>query len=335
MRKRISFALVIALCTMSLAACGRDTSANTAPNTATENTVRESNTSSGDVSVESTNSDDVTEEQQTESVSAGLTVQETADGSVVVSLCDEKLDSIKDGESELWLRLYYDDNREGGYEISSSGRNWAMSPIGGNDVVAEGTEFDKSENQWKFVLTGDFVVNLETCTYYEAIFKDWNNDDNTGMFADGYFAVEKSEQVVVADNNDEQSEETETVVQSESAGYWFLDTKLIDLDGGWVMLYELDGSGMPTKLSYSKYGDDYDFSLKNVSISVTNGVNYEIDGTAVLVNGNPESFIDPYNEILRIYVNGDGGINELSQFVMDCPTKQYYYIEGRKDMFMF
>ena len=92
---------------------------------------------------------------------------------------------------------------------------------------------------------------------------------------------------------------------------------------------------MPTKLSYSKYGYDYDFSLKNVSISVTNGVNYEIDGTAVLVNGRAESFIDPTNEILRIFVSGDGGINELSQFVMDTPTKQYYYIEGRKDMFMF
>lgn len=86
MRKRISFALVIALCTMSLAACGGDTFADTAPNTATENTVQESNISSGDVSVESTNSDDVAEEQQTESVSAGLTVQETADGSVVVAL---------------------------------------------------------------------------------------------------------------------------------------------------------------------------------------------------------------------------------------------------------
>ena len=39
MRKRISFALVIALCTMSLAACGEDTAANTAADTVTENTV--------------------------------------------------------------------------------------------------------------------------------------------------------------------------------------------------------------------------------------------------------------------------------------------------------
>ena len=245
------------------------------------------------------------------------------------------MDSIKAGESELWLRLYYDDNRDGGYEILSSSSNWSVNRIGENGVVAEGSEFDKSGNQWKFVVEGGFVTDLETCTYYEAVFKDWNNDDNTGLFADGNFAVEKSEQTIVADNNTEQNEGTETDVQPVSEGYWFLDTKLLDLDGGWIMLYELDESGMPTKLSYSKYGYDYDFSLKNVSLTITNGVNYEIDGTAVLVNGNPESFIDPYNEIFRVFARGDGGINEESQFVMDCPTKQYYYIEGRQDMFMF
>ncbi|MCR5651063.1 MAG: hypothetical protein K6F86_07775, partial [Lachnospiraceae bacterium] len=277
MRKRISLALVTALCTMSLAACGQDVSSNTAvdtaPATATEDTVLESSTLSNVISAEPTNPNDAAEEQQAENekVAAGLIVQETADGSVAVILCDEKLDSIKDGESVLWLRLYYDDNRDGGYEISSSGSNWSMNRIGENGIAAEGTEFDKSGNQWKFVVAGDFVTDLEACTYYEAIFKDWNNDDNTKMFADGNFAVEKCEQIVVADNNDEQSEDTETIDQPESTGYWFLDTKLLDLDGGWIKLYDLDGSGMPTKLSYSKYGYDYDFSLKNVSISVTNG----------------------------------------------------------------
>ena len=44
MKKRISISLVIVLCTMSLAACGEDTAANSTPETATESTVTENST---------------------------------------------------------------------------------------------------------------------------------------------------------------------------------------------------------------------------------------------------------------------------------------------------
>ena len=44
MKKRISISLVIVLCTMSLAACGEDTAANSTPETATESTVTKNST---------------------------------------------------------------------------------------------------------------------------------------------------------------------------------------------------------------------------------------------------------------------------------------------------
>ncbi len=317
--------ITVMLMAFMLCACGgKQTASETMPTVEKENGDSNSRAiAAQDEVIEKTESDK--NEQK------GLCVTKESDGSITVALSDDKLELIKDGASELWLRLYFDDNREGGYEISSDGSNWAMNRIGENGVVAEGTELERSGKQWIFSIGEDAASDLEVCTYYEAIFKDWNNDDNTIMFADGNYAIEKSQQQAVTENTEREdiSDDTQNTAQSTAEGYWFLDTKLLDIDGGWLKLYGLNESGMPTRLAYSMYGYEYDFALKNVSISV-NGDEYTIEGTVC------EFGKDKIDAPLYIFASGDGGIGEGSnQFVMDSPAKEYYYIEGKKDKFLF
>lgn len=261
---------------------------------------------------------------------SSLTVQEESDRSITAIISDDKLNSVKDGKSSLFLRFYYDDSRKGGYEISSGSSNWSVNKIRDNSVLIEGNEIKKTGTKWKYHLSGNFVDDLKSCTYYEAIFKDWDNDANTGLFADGSFSVERNNNQPVPDTTS--GNDASGIAQSTeqaSGSYWFMDVKLPDRDGGWLRLHTLDGSGMPTKLSYSMYGKDYEFTLKDVRITVKGKV-YTIEGTVCGFGR------DKTDTPLYISASGDGGINETNnQFVMDSPAKQYYYVEGRKDRFLF
>lgn len=120
-----------------------------------------------------------------------LCVEKSAEDTIIVSFENGKLSSVKDG-SEILIRFYYDETRSGGYELSSSTAFWALSRIGeGGPNLVEGTDFTNTGAKWSWeVLSPVFYDGVENVRYFEAIYRDWNNADASGMIADGTISVE-------------------------------------------------------------------------------------------------------------------------------------------------
>jgi len=120
-----------------------------------------------------------------------LCVEKSAEDTIIVSFENDLLSSMKDG-SEIWIRFYYDETGSEGYELTSSNTFWALSRIGeGGPNLAEGTDFTNTGAKWSWeVLSPVFYDDVENVKYFEAIYRDWNNADASGMIADGTISVE-------------------------------------------------------------------------------------------------------------------------------------------------
>ena len=130
------------------------------------------------------------EEDTSKQSDSVLGVEKSAEDTVIVSFENDKLSSMKDG-SEILIRFYYDETRSEGYELSSSAAFWAMSRIGeGGPNLAEGTEFTNTGAKWVWeVLSPSLYEDVENVKYFEVIYRDRDNDDASGMIADGTLSV--------------------------------------------------------------------------------------------------------------------------------------------------
>ena len=164
--------LCVGLC-LILSACGRNENA-------AENAYRDGE--GIPVAVEENTS------KQSDSV---ISVEKAVQDTVIVSFENDILGSLKDG-SEIWIRFYYDETGSEGYELTSSNTFWALSRIGeGGPNLAEGTDFTNTGAKWSWeVLSPLFYDDVENVRYFEVIYKDWDNDDASGLIADGFLSVE-------------------------------------------------------------------------------------------------------------------------------------------------
>ena len=190
-----SMAVIIAACLLTLSGCGKsdgnsagsslDTFNNAVDEYKNDENAAENAYRDGEgipVAVEENTS------KQSDSV---ISVEKAVHDTVIVSFENDILGSMKDG-SEIWIRFYYDETRSGGYELSSSTTFWALSRIGeGGPNLAEGTDFTNTGAKWSWeVLSPVFYDDVENVKYFEVIYRDWDNDDASGMIADGTISVE-------------------------------------------------------------------------------------------------------------------------------------------------
>ena len=183
---------------------------------------------------------------------APVFIETSADnGYVFIYWNDDCLNELKDGEKELWLRLYKNENREEGYEISTSDIHWTFAKLGLDGVLFEDNAIEKNGDEWKWIMIySDFWADMADCTYYEAIMNDVKNSDNRGLVADGKIEIKLPE-----------SEETQMVEKSENsdakaADYWYIDNTFRDALGHEFTFSVPDEKGYPTKITISNYSDD-------------------------------------------------------------------------------
>ncbi|MBQ6441126.1 MAG: hypothetical protein IJJ13_00855 [Lachnospiraceae bacterium] len=79
-----------------------------------------------------------------------VTVEKVAPDIVTVSFTEEILNTMGD-QNEIRIRFYYDDDRNGGFELSSSPEFWVVTTIGeAGPNLAEGSDFQKNGATWKW-----------------------------------------------------------------------------------------------------------------------------------------------------------------------------------------
>ena len=183
---------------------------------------------------------------------ASVFIETSADnGYVFIYWNDDCLNELKDGEKELWLRLYKNENREEGYEISTSDIHWTFAKLGLDGVLFEDNAIEKNGDEWKWIMIySDFWADMADCTYYEAIMNDVKNSDNRGLVADGKIEIKSP------GSEASQSEEIVGTSETKTVDYWYIDNSFRDALGHEFTFSVPDEKGYPTKITISNYSDD-------------------------------------------------------------------------------
>ncbi|MCR4755854.1 MAG: hypothetical protein K5868_10075 [Lachnospiraceae bacterium] len=177
------------------------------------------------------------------------------DGYFFVYWNDDCLSELKDGEKELWLRLYKNENREEGYEISTSDTHWTFTKLGMDGVLFDANSIEKNGTEWTWVnIYSDFWADMADCTYYEAIMNDVKNSDNRGLVADGKIEQKVPESETTLNGNADGANDSAPA----TADYWYIDNVFKDAVGHEFVFFEPDSDGFPKKITISNWPDEYD-----------------------------------------------------------------------------
>lgn len=252
MKKRnLAFIAMMALILACLCACGKNAETDAEAGAAFD--AAKANIQSEDAGATETEESVSVEVDKAEA--AGVVIERPESGDyTLIRFDNEQLNTIKEGEKELWLRLYKDDSREEGYEISSSDTFWTVSKLGLDGNIFEDYIIEKNGTEWSWVMTAsDFWDDIVDCTYYEAIIKDWKNDDNSGMIADGNIEFKQLKEAETEDESAEDGKKADASKAEKSASYWYIDNYFEDASGHGFIFSKPDSKGNPTEVTISGY----------------------------------------------------------------------------------
>jgi hypothetical protein len=189
-------------------------------------------------------------------VASGLSAEKTS-SKITVTLTDPIVDNLNADRRQVWIRLYYNDDREGGYEIGVGRIAFGVTHIGVVGSLYSGNADDFTREAGKLTLSiprdevgKEAFSDILNCTYYEIIYKDGDNDENSGLKIYGELKFSDKSETKPADNDKDKEKDKPVPVKT--------DLTLADFVGEYVTD---DGGSM--KFSYNDAENWYElFKIK-------------------------------------------------------------------------
>ena len=193
---------------------------------------------------------------ETKEVVSGLTAEKT-NSVLKFTLLDPVVEKLSADRKELWIRLYYNDDRKDGYHIGADKYGIGVAKISANEgfYIGNKESIERESGKLTFSIPCDevgkeVISDIMKCTYYEVIYKDWENDENSGMKQYGDLNFTDKSETKPADNDKDKEKDKPVPVKT--------DLTLADFVGDYVTD---DGGSM--KFSYNDAENWYElFKIK-------------------------------------------------------------------------